>query len=271
MIFWENALLRPGRESLTDNGVVVAADSINIINNVHPITQGFASGNRVVFTSAANMSVATGNAGPGTLTLARRAGSLDGAIVVAEAGATVADNYVTPARRVFMFFEDTSWQAATADAQTLLERAICWAMNTQSPGIAVQPQNVEACEGEPASFVVTANGSSPLSYQWRRNGSPIVGANARTLSIDEATHMNEGSYDCIVSNPCGQAISSAANLVITECCRADFDEDGSVAVPDIFAFLSAWFAQDAAADFDEDGSIAVPDIFAFLSEWFAGC
>jgi hypothetical protein len=54
-------------------------------------------------------------------------------------------------------------------------------------------------------------------------------------------------------------------------CEADFDTNGSVEVPDIFAFLSAWFAQESAADFDGVGGIAVPDIFAFLSAWFAGC
>ncbi len=54
-------------------------------------------------------------------------------------------------------------------------------------------------------------------------------------------------------------------------CAADFDAGGTVAVPDIFAFLAAWFAQDARADFDRNGTIAVPDIFAFLAAWFAGC
>ncbi len=55
------------------------------------------------------------------------------------------------------------------------------------------------------------------------------------------------------------------------CCRADFDLNGFVQVPDIFAFLSAWFAQNASADFDRNGTTEVPDIFAFLSAWFAGC
>jgi hypothetical protein len=32
-----------------------------------------------------------------------------------------------------------------------------------------------------------------------------------------------------------------------------------------------WFASDAAADFDGNGTIAVPDIFSFLSAWFVGC
>jgi hypothetical protein len=54
-------------------------------------------------------------------------------------------------------------------------------------------------------------------------------------------------------------------------CAADFDGNGSVQVPDIFAFLAAWFAEDTAADFDGIGGIAVPDIFAFLAAWFAGC
>jgi len=54
-------------------------------------------------------------------------------------------------------------------------------------------------------------------------------------------------------------------------CPADFDGNGTVAVTDIFAFLSAWFAQGPGSDFDGNGTVAVPDIFAFLSAWFAGC
>ncbi len=54
-------------------------------------------------------------------------------------------------------------------------------------------------------------------------------------------------------------------------CPADFDGNGLREVPDIFAFLSAWFAASPAADFDGNSLIQVPDIFAFLSAWFAGC
>jgi hypothetical protein len=56
-----------------------------------------------------------------------------------------------------------------------------------------------------------------------------------------------------------------------EACAADFDGVDCVGVPDIFAFLSAWFGMEADADFDDNGTINVPDIFAFLSAWFAGC
>ncbi len=54
-------------------------------------------------------------------------------------------------------------------------------------------------------------------------------------------------------------------------CAADFNGDGTLDVPDIFAFLSAWFANDPRADFDGNGTREVSDIFAFLSAWFAGC
>ncbi len=54
-------------------------------------------------------------------------------------------------------------------------------------------------------------------------------------------------------------------------CPADFDGNGVREVPDIFAFLSAWFAQDERADYNGDRTVNVPDIFAFLSLWFAGC
>ena len=271
LIFWENALLRAGRESLTDNGVVVQATEINITDNTHPITQVFPTGARQVFTSSVNMSVGLGNTGPGTRTLALRNGSTDRAIIVAEAGATVADNYVTPARRAFLFFEDASWQAANADAHTILERTVCWALNTQSPAVTNNPNDATACDGDPASFTVAVTGSSPLSFQWRRNGQSVPGGTARTLHLATVTPGLAGDYDCVVSNPCGQAISAAAELTVSTCCPADFDQNGTRDVPDIFAFLSAWFAQSPAADFDGVDGIAVPDIFAFLSAWFAGC
>ena len=54
-------------------------------------------------------------------------------------------------------------------------------------------------------------------------------------------------------------------------CAADFDGNGVHEVPDIFAFLSAWFGGDLAADMDGNGANEVPDIFQFLSIWFAGC
>lgn len=53
-------------------------------------------------------------------------------------------------------------------------------------------------------------------------------------------------------------------------CPCDIDGNG-LAVTDIFAYLSLWFAGDESAEFDGVAGIAVPDIFAYLSCWFSGC
>ncbi len=63
-----------------------------------------------------------------------------------------------------------------------------------------------------------------------------------------------------------KVLSASANT-----CPCDWDDNGSIGVPDIFAFLASWFANDPAADFDGQNGVGVPDIFAFLACWFAGC
>jgi hypothetical protein len=57
----------------------------------------------------------------------------------------------------------------------------------------------------------------------------------------------------------------------TGSCDADFDGNGAREVPDIFAFLAAWFALDSSADVDGVPGIDIPDVFYFLQVWFAGC
>jgi hypothetical protein len=66
----------------------------------------------------------------------------------------------------------------------------------------------------------------------------------------------------------GRATLSALGRAI---CPADFNENGSLAVPDIFDFLNAWFALDKRADFNYSGTLEIQDIFDFLGAWFGGC
>jgi hypothetical protein len=139
------------------------------------------------------------------------------------------------------------------------------------PPSSTAPQSVNVAPGVPVSFSVTASGSGPIRYQWRRNGIPLFNELGSSFSIAQATLDWLGEYDCVITNACGTFTSAAATLSIHPQCAADFDGVGGVAVPDIFAFLSAWFAHAPGADFDVNGSIEVPDIFAFLSAWFAGC
>src|SRR5204862_5756767 len=52
------------------------------------------------------------------------------------------------------------------------------------PTITTQPQSQLAGTGENISFTVTASGSSPIAFFWRKNGQPIAGANSAAFSIN---------------------------------------------------------------------------------------
>ncbi|MBY0311898.1 MAG: HYR domain-containing protein, partial [Phycisphaerales bacterium] len=54
-------------------------------------------------------------------------------------------------------------------------------------------------------------------------------------------------------------------------CIADFDNDGGVAVQDLFTYINSWFAGHPAADMDRSDSLDTTDLFSFLNIWFRGC
>lgn len=57
----------------------------------------------------------------------------------------------------------------------------------------------------------------------------------------------------------------------TPCCRADYNQSGSVTVQDIFDFISGYFSSDVRADINGASGVTVQDIFDFLGAYFAGC
>lgn len=118
------------------------------------------------------------------------------------------------------------------------------------------------------------NGALDLSQTGTQNASSLPGA--ITVSNRIATLSGEidisGPID--PDNPTLGSLSISGTFVGTGTipyCPGDFDQDGTVAVNDIFAFLSAWFAGLPSADIDGMNGNDVPDIFAFLSAWFAPC
>jgi uncharacterized repeat protein (TIGR01451 family) len=84
------------------------------------------------------------------------------------------------------------------------------------PGITTDPTNALRCAGQRVTFSVVASGSSPLSYQWRKNGNNILGATNSSYSIASAAVGDAGSYDVVISNPCGTATSGAATLTVNQ-------------------------------------------------------
>ncbi|TCJ16550.1 hypothetical protein EPD60_07340 [Flaviaesturariibacter flavus] len=83
--------------------------------------------------------------------------------------------------------------------------------------ITTQPVAVSTCNGTSASFTVAAAGSGTLTYQWRKDGSNITGANSATYTINAVTAADAGSYSVVVTGACGNVTSAAAALTVTTC------------------------------------------------------
>jgi hypothetical protein len=75
------------------------------------------------------------------------------------------------------------------------------------------PTSTTACLGSAASFSVTASGTGPFSYQWKR-GTTNVGSDSNTLNIASASAGDVGSYTVVVTGACGNATSSAATFAL---------------------------------------------------------
>jgi len=86
---------------------------------------------------------------------------------------------------------------------------------SNAPIITTQPQSISVAAGNPASFTVTASGSQPLSYQWRKNTINIGGATNSTYTIPAVSQSDAGNYSVIVSNSAGSATSNDAVLTVT--------------------------------------------------------
>ena len=82
-------------------------------------------------------------------------------------------------------------------------------------GISSHPADVRTRSEAAATFSVIANGAAPLSYQWRKNGSPISGAVFSTYTIPRVGLGDTGTYDVRVQNAFGSVISNTAELAVS--------------------------------------------------------
>ena len=85
-----------------------------------------------------------------------------------------------------------------------------------APAIDAQPAAQTVTAGQTARFSVTATGTSP-SYQWRKNGTDVPGANASTYTTEATSDADIGTalaYSVVVSNSAGTVTSDDATLTV---------------------------------------------------------
>ncbi len=84
-----------------------------------------------------------------------------------------------------------------------------------APSITSQPANQTVRVGQTATFIVVATGTSPLSYQWQKNGNAISGANAPRYTTPPVTSADNGAkYHVVITNPVGSMASSPTTLTV---------------------------------------------------------
>jgi uncharacterized repeat protein (TIGR01451 family) len=190
------------QRTLQANGTAFATDPATIIGNNGTST------------------LATNTLPPGALSLYESSGQSAVALIPRGAGAVVFlgwDWY----NAVPIGGSDNGWLA-------VLDTAAGLQFNPQQPPlITTQPASVTAPIGAPVSFSVIASGDWPLSYQWRRNATPLSGATTATLSIPSVQASDAGSYTVVVTNAFGSVTSAPAILAVT----VDHFAWGTVASP----------------------------------------
>jgi hypothetical protein len=84
-----------------------------------------------------------------------------------------------------------------------------------APSITTQPANRTVIAGQTAAFSVTATGTAPMSYQWKKNGANISGATATSYTTPATSTADNGAqFTVVVSNSLGNVTSNVANLTV---------------------------------------------------------
>jgi hypothetical protein len=93
-----------------------------------------------------------------------------------------------------------------------------------TPAIITQPQSTTLNADLSYTMSVTANSPTTLSYQWKKNGTDILGETQSTLVFSELNRSDAGDYTCLVSNTCGSTLSKMATVKVNAINHAlDFD------------------------------------------------
>ncbi len=86
---------------------------------------------------------------------------------------------------------------------------------TTPPEVTAQPGFRTVAVGTDTVFSVGVTGTSPLSYQWSKDGSVVAGGTNATLTLRNVSVDDRGSYTVRIENAVGTATSSPAGLAVS--------------------------------------------------------
>ena len=181
--------------------LTVSAAAVAPTITTQPVNQTVTTGQTATFSAAA-----TGTA-PLTYQWKKNGANISGA---------TAASYTTPATAsgdsgsTFQVVVGNSAGSAPSTIATLTVSAAAVA-----PTITTQPVNQTVTTGQTATFSVSATGTAPLTYQWKKNGANISGAIAASYTTPATASGDSGStFQVVVSNSAGSVPSTIVTLTV---------------------------------------------------------
>jgi len=140
-------------------------------------------------------------------------------------------------------FENITDRNDNNESTVLFDNIEVWGEQEPSaPSIIRQPTDAIVTQGESHTFHVSASGSPPVSYQWRKNEINLSGKNLSELTLENIQFSDAGDYSVIATNSLGSTTSLVATLTVTT-----YDDDGD-------GLPSAWEIANGL-DPNDDGSV----------------
>lgn len=171
-----------------------------------PVIVGQPAATSVYTTQTATFTVAA--TGSGTLTYQWRKQGINIALATSSSYTTPAATLTDNGAQFSVVVTDKNGASASNNAALTVVDA--------APGISSQPAAQSVMEGQPASFNVLGMGMPPLTYQWRKNGAAISGANSPSYTTPATLIADNGAiFTATVSNSQGSITSNNAVLSVT--------------------------------------------------------
>lgn len=192
--------VRNDLDSTTSNGAVISV----VAAAVAPTISAQPAGQNVTVGGPASFTVVAAGTAPLTYQWFK-----DGTRIAGATSATLTVSNVQVANAgVYTVTVTNTAGSVTSNAAALAVNVIA------PPGISTQPGSQSARAGAAVVFTVAANGTGPLGYQWRKDGTAISGATSASLTLGNIQSSDAGAYTVVVTNAAGSITSSAATLTI---------------------------------------------------------
>jgi hypothetical protein len=192
-------MTRPGSSTICN--ITLSRSSLSPSITTQPVNESVTAGQMATF------SVATNGSAPLTYQWMKNG--------VAISGASSSD-YSTPVTSItdngaqFAVSVSNATGTVTSNAALLTVTAPIIA-----PAITLQPMAQSISAGQAATFSVATTGTAPMTYQWSRNGSPIIGATSSLYTTALTAAADNGSqFSVRVSNSAGNVVSIPAPLTV---------------------------------------------------------